>query len=189
MPRGGYRVGGGRPKGSGRKATSLVTAAVSANPADILVAPELPPIPPRNSTDPLDLTGISYLQRLVRDEGADVHRRDRAAGLLASIEFRSGKIPTGKKQQAEEAAKLAGWGTEWWGLLHDKNSPTFDPDGLPPDERAVWEAERRKRASKPTEPRQQGIDEILAAREKTLPPWRFSVPGERNDFSVPPDDE
>jgi hypothetical protein len=120
---------------------------------------------------------------------------------LASIEFRSGQIPTGKKAQAEEASRLAGYGTAWWGLLHDQDSPTFDPNGLTPEDRVKWDARQAKRrqesaASTPAqEPTRRTIDDVISERNARLSqddwgddlrfdPTPFSVPGERNP---PPD--
>jgi hypothetical protein len=74
------------------------------------------------------MTGVQYLKRLVNDPEVSDVRRDRAAGILASIEFRSGQT-VGKKAQAQIAAKWSGYGSDWWQLLHSD------------EERAALEAE------------------------------------------------
>lgn len=136
MPRGGLRVGSGRPAGS----------------KSVQSAPRPQSAPP--PLGPSAISGIEYLRRVVNDPDADPLRRDRAAAVLGSIEFRSGLVPVGKKAQAEENARLAGYGTSWWGLLHDQDAPGFDPDGLPPAERAKWDAEQQSKRAKQDKPPQ-----------------------------------
>jgi hypothetical protein len=142
--RGGYRPGAGRPRKSP-------------------VKPESPAaVPPKGGYD-----GIGWLTRVVNDPTADPARRDRAAAVLAGIEGRRGQ-PPGKKVLAEQASKLAGWKTSWWGLLHDTDAPDFDPDGLPDHERKVWDETHRQAAPKPGEPARRAFDQILSEREDRL---------------------
>lgn len=178
MTKGGYRAGAGRPPGRGRKASGAASV-------------------PYPRTGP-DLTGIEYLQALVNDESAEPIRRDRAAGLLASIEFRSGQVPTGKRARAQQDAAKAGWLTEWYGLLHDVDAPDFDPNGLPEAERAAWYNRRQEKPTpspKPAdaakaEPKADEDDKwrrYLGDDELDFGPMR--LPGERPDARLPPDDE
>jgi hypothetical protein len=115
------------------------------------------------SAAPTDLTGTQYLRLLINDAGADALRRDRAAAVLAGIENRRDLKP-GKKAVAEEGARLAGWKTEWWRLLNDWDAPDFNPDGLTPADRAVWDAKQR---AKPA--RQDNAPK--AAEHSGLPEW------------------
>jgi hypothetical protein len=178
MPRGGYRPGAGRP----RK----------------VMEPQGLPLPTpagyrRNSVEPVELTGIEYLKRLVNDMTADPARRDRAAGVLASIEFRSGKVATGKKVLREEAAQRAGWGTEWYALLHDPSESHFDPNGLTPEDRAEYE---RNRAKSPPRKDNTNWDRYLRdADEPKATDWTDPATGlsdlqfNPRGYPYPPDDE
>jgi hypothetical protein len=122
MPRGGFRPGSGRRKGSLNNATL--------------------------ARMPTNLSGTAYLRLVVNDAGADVLRRDRAAAVLAGIENRRDLKP-GKKELAQEGARLAGWGTSWWRLLNDWDASDFNPDGLTPEDRAEWDAKQRAKRAQP----------------------------------------
>jgi phage terminase small subunit len=173
MPKGGFRPGAGRPRG----------------PNSPLNNPPMPRVrvaPPvrRNSTEPMEvLSGTQWLQRTVNDPDADLTRRDKAAVVLATIENRKDLKP-GKKEQAASAAKLAGYGTHWWAVLHDQDSDTFDPDGLTPEDRLKWDALHAKRQEQPSDPtkpserRLPGIEDALRDNQQDAYPFR--VPGERN---------
>jgi len=155
--RGGYRPGSGRPRKS-----PFVTAK-DVRPEDA-VPEEVPP--------PGGYTGVTWLMAVVNNERAAPERRDKAAAVLVGIEARRVQ-PPGKKLQAEQNAKLAGWQTHWWPLLNDTEAPDFDPDGLIPEDRAAWEAKRAKRqAEQPKraepEPTRRSWDELLGERERRL---------------------
>ena len=90
MPKGGYRAGAGRPRGS----------------ATVRLHPKAQQAP-----DPLD-----YLLGVMRDPEADPARRDRAA--IAALPFVHARADAGgKKAAAEAAARHAEAGTEWESLL------------------------------------------------------------------------
>ena len=121
-----------------------------------------------------DVTAMEHLQSVLNDPDASPSRKDRVAVSLLNVLIRQGGVS--KKVTDEERARSIDLGTEWEKLLRRDRPTAMEPE--------VQAAERRK----PQKP-DRGIDDILAEREKALPPWRFSVPGERNDRNVPPDDE
>lgn len=89
MPRGGYRPGGGRPKGSKNKRT---IAAEAAQP----VAPE-----PTEERTPLE-----YMLAVMNDPTASPERRDRMAIAAASFVHKRGEeITPGKRAQAQQGAR------------------------------------------------------------------------------------
>jgi hypothetical protein len=67
MPRGGYRPGAGRPKGSKNRPKSATTA----------TWPNIRRLAAAGGETPLD-----YAWRVLQDEAADPHRRDAMAALL-----------------------------------------------------------------------------------------------------------
>ncbi len=106
MPRGGARVGAGRPKGSSKKAqtakstckTSAASAKDTPTPSADLPGPEL------TATTPLD-----YMLAVMGNPHADPGRRDRMA--VAAAPYLHGKLGEGgKKDRAQDAAKAAGGG-------------------------------------------------------------------------------
>src|SRR3954464_11698633 len=131
MPKGGYRAAAGRPPGPLLKRTA-----------------GRPPGSRNKKTLaklPTNMSGIEYLHAVVNDKEADVTRRDRAAGILASIEARRGIAP-GKKQQAALEAQWSGYGTDWWDILHrDGEVPSSSPPlSLEPEIRAKALAEQQR---------------------------------------------
>lgn len=99
MPRGGYRAGAGRPKSAkSPKALAKVLA-----PADVKSAAR------KSKMNPLD-----YMLEVMNDPAADDTRRDRMAIAAAPfVHVKPGDKPLGKKEAANEAAQVAGSGTEW----------------------------------------------------------------------------
>ena len=90
MARGGYRVGAGRPKGTGKGRTAET----------LTEARKLP---------------LEYMLDVMNDPEADQVRRDRMAIAAAPfVHARGVEEPAkGKKQQANAAAQGAHQGTEW----------------------------------------------------------------------------
>jgi hypothetical protein len=158
--------------------------------------------PRRNTAQPLgEMSGIAWLKFVINDPDASLQRKDRCAQILAGIEARKADQP-GKKVMAQEAAKLAGWGTHWWRLLHDEDAPDFDPNGLPEDEREEWLARQAKKRQDDRQKsvEQHSLDEILKGRYDKPPGNGLSQQddgGWGNDldfrpsgvFLKPPDDE
>jgi len=109
VPRGGFRPGAGRPKGSGKIAPGSVRPCAS----DLIRARR---------------TAQQYLDDLLNDETADSQRRDRAAQVLLSVQARApvaaGKQsfvpPAGRKELEQLKAKWAGFGGVWWDLLRSE---------------------------------------------------------------------
>jgi hypothetical protein len=104
MPRGGARIGAGRPKGSVRTR--------------------------RGDTVPFgpDVLPIDYLLNVMRDPTAEPARRDRAASaLLPYIHSRQAEAYVGRKAQAERDARTAGRGTSWEPLLRQVETTPGTP--------------------------------------------------------------
>ena len=99
MPRGGYRPGSGRPKGSGSGRNTIVPVAPVGAPAQAhatLLAIG-------------DKTPLKYLLDVMNDPDADDLRRDRAAGIAAAfVHAKAGEV--GKKGERQQAADRAGKG-------------------------------------------------------------------------------
>jgi hypothetical protein len=90
--------------------------------------------------------------------------------LLAGIEARK-SVALGKKEQAEQAAEWAGWGTSWWNLLHkEDHSPKYPP----PDDvqEKMRNAEMESRGAIGAV--QKDAPETPAHREPEVPPKSFS---------------
>jgi hypothetical protein len=104
MPRGGIRAGAGRPPGS----THLTKLAV-----------------------PADCDPLQFLLRVMRCEAADIGLRLKAAAaLLPYVHARRAEVVMGRREQAQEAARTAGVGTEWGtDLLYQ---PATAPQGAKP---------------------------------------------------------
>lgn len=104
MPRGGYRPGAGRPKGSGNKSKEPKKALpgpdkkTKAKPETVEVAVELL-IPLADDATPLD-----YMLQVMRDPHADPERRDRMA-LGAAPYMHGRKAPSTKKDEAAAKAQ------------------------------------------------------------------------------------
>jgi hypothetical protein len=97
MPRGGYRPGAGRPKGSGKATTSAKV------PAEV-----------KREARGARLTPLDYMLAVMNDDDVDPMRRDRMAIAAAPfVHAKPGDAPQGKKAAAEEAAQTAGQGSEW----------------------------------------------------------------------------
>jgi hypothetical protein len=102
MPRGGHRIGAGRPAGSKAGAKALE---------------------PDRGADPL-----SYMLSVMRDVSVTPLRRDKMA--IAAAPFCHAKaVEVGKKQAAEENARTSHLGTRWQHLLErDDGYPPAEPD-------------------------------------------------------------
>jgi len=107
MARGGYRPGAGRPK----SAKTPKALAREKAPADVKRAAR------KSGLSPLD-----YMLAVMNDEGADAARRDRMAVAAATyVHAKPGDTSKGKKEEAEEASRTAGAGTDWG---NDLGAPT-----------------------------------------------------------------
>lgn len=96
MPRGGYKPGGGRPRGSKSDAFRDL-------PADIQSAAF------KSGLSPLD-----FLLSVMCDDEQALDVRIRVAGLaLPYVHPKPAEVMKGKKEAAEAAAETAGHGTEW----------------------------------------------------------------------------
>ena len=99
MPRGGYRPGAGRPRGSKNRTTLGVM-----------------PQQVQTAARELQLDPLTYMLSVMNDPAADPARRDRMAIAAAPYAHpRAGDV--GKKERAEAAALEAGNGTDWDDLL------------------------------------------------------------------------
>ncbi len=95
MPKGGYKPGGGRPKGV-KNSTGVPPKKIVAEAYDAGLTPK------------------DYMLRVMRDPDADKARRDRMAIAVAPyVHERPGEATPGKKEARDNAAKTAGQGTEW----------------------------------------------------------------------------
>jgi phage terminase small subunit len=94
MPRGGYRPGAGRPKGSGNASKSEADSDGGESPTW-----ELP---------------VAYMLRVMNDPTTDAARRDRLAIALAPYLHRK----QGERGAREIRADVAEEGTDWDGLLN-----------------------------------------------------------------------
>lgn len=93
MPRGGYRPGAGRPKGSG-KAKPIEKERLPADVARAAKASELSP--------------LDYMLQVMNDQDADDARRDRMAIAAAPfVHAKPGDVAKGKKEERQEAAEKA----------------------------------------------------------------------------------
>lgn len=115
MPRGGFRPGAGRPKGSKSKPKAPKKAAAAlrrvALPPPPKVAAEAPA---RVEPAIADEAPLDYMLRIMRDPEADPARRDRMAALAAPyVHARAADKAPGKKQQRKDAAAGAGAGSGW----------------------------------------------------------------------------
>jgi len=92
MPRGGFRPGAGRKKGSTKEAVAEVS------PASI-----------KREAKAAKLSPLEYMLRVMNDDAADEARRDRMAQAAAPyVHAKPGDAVKGKKEQAqEEAEKVA----------------------------------------------------------------------------------
>ena len=96
MAPGGFRPNAGRPKGG--KETSRTIG----------------PIDVRLAARRADVTPLEYMLAVMNDAAADDARRDRMAIAAAPYAHpRADAKAPGKKDQATEAARTAGDGTEW----------------------------------------------------------------------------
>jgi phage terminase small subunit len=100
MPRGGYRPGAGRPRGSRTARPDLQLVESPFGSFDALVQPRSP------ESD--DLSPMQFLLRVMRDPNEMSERRDRAAALLLPYMHsrRAGKSK--KEAEAERARKRSG---------------------------------------------------------------------------------
>ena len=105
MPRGGPRPGSGRPKGSGKKANTVL---IAPKPSDDAVATVAALI--GNG----QMTPLEYMLGVINDPAADPARRDRLA--MAAAPFcheRMADRVIGKKEVAQAKAASAGANSEW----------------------------------------------------------------------------
>jgi len=104
MPRGGARIGAGRPKASGKKKPSQapVTQALAGGQGTVAEHPAavLPKTESRNveiKENPLD-----YMLRVINDPAIDAGRRDRMA--VAAAPYVHGKVGEGGKREKVQAS-------------------------------------------------------------------------------------
>jgi hypothetical protein len=102
MPKGGFRPGGGRPRG-----------VKDSRPRKTRKTKATPVVEAKGGSE----TGLDYLRRVMNDVTVDAARRDRCALAVAAIENRWQR-PMSKRDQAEEGAKVAARGTDWERLLN-----------------------------------------------------------------------
>lgn len=109
MPRGGYRVGAGRPVGTGcRKKSKKQPVQRKVIPLVEMPAEEVAKVL-ASGQSPLE-----YMLRVMRNGDADQARRDRMAMAAAPYcHARAADAKLGKKEQAEADAKTAGQETGW----------------------------------------------------------------------------
>jgi hypothetical protein len=99
MARGGYRPGAGRPK----SAKTPAALAREKAPADVKRAAR------KSGLSPLD-----YMLAVMNDTEADDARRDRMAVVAAGyVHAKPSDAPKGKKEEAADASRTAGAGTDW----------------------------------------------------------------------------
>jgi hypothetical protein len=167
---GGYRPGAGRPKGSKNKPKLRPKYEPTYAPPSII--PDAPTVI-TVQTPQKYVSGTEWLRQVVNDPNADVVRKDRAAGILAGIEARK-SVALGKKEQAEQAADWAGWGTDWWKMLHREN---HTPKYPPPDDVQELMREAEMKASQ-----ERSEDSSPVAPVETKPPAKPSQPIYRGDI-------
>ena len=103
MPRGGYRPGAGRPKGSKTVAKLAKVIGSDPNAADVETLA-------RTS----GLTPLEYMLTVMRDETQDPDRRlSMAIAAAPYVHAKPGETLKGKKAAAQFAALTAGQGTAW----------------------------------------------------------------------------
>jgi hypothetical protein len=103
--KGGYKPGGGRPKGTTKLAQAVKTVLVPAG-----EAVGMPPSPDGNPR----LTPLEYMLGVINDPAADSARRDRLAIAAAPfVHERVADAVVGKKQKLQAEAVNAGAGSEW----------------------------------------------------------------------------
>ena len=109
MPRGGFRPGAGRKRGSKTLPEYAQPAPKGASvPSDVMIAARAAQMSP-----------LDYMLAVMRDPEADPIRRDRMAQAAAPfVHVKPGDSPQGKKEQAAHAARTAERGTEWEDLLN-----------------------------------------------------------------------
>ncbi len=98
MARGGFRPGAGRPKG----VKTAKDEARAAPPRDVVKAARK-----------LRLSPLDYMLAVMNDEEAESSRRDRMAVAAAPFVHARPAEGKGKKEEAADAAKRAGAGSEW----------------------------------------------------------------------------
>jgi phage terminase small subunit len=115
MPRGGARVGAGRPKNPGppkKRVRTRVKAAAKVKPA-VPVVPEAKPdpvvTPPAPVGDHEDLLPLAYMLEVMNDPSADARRRDTMA-VAAAPYLHPKQGEAGKKDQRNDKAKSASAG-------------------------------------------------------------------------------
>lgn len=99
MAKTGYRPGAGRPKGS----KTAKAKPLDKLPADIRSAAR------KSGVSPLD-----FMLAVMNDEEQDLNMRARMAIAAAPfVHAKPSDAPKGKKEEAEEASRTAGAGTDW----------------------------------------------------------------------------
>lgn len=106
MPRGGARVGAGRPKGGGKKGQPAKSASKTA----AALAKDMPaPAADQSKPELTASTPLDYMLAVMANPAADPGRRDRMA--VAAAPYLHSKVGEGgKKDRAQDAAKVAGGG-------------------------------------------------------------------------------
>lgn len=101
MSTGGYKPGGGRPKGSKDAVKRTRRWKVKPKP-EVVTPPEL------GDADPIDSTPLDYMLSVMNDPNADAARRDRMA--IAAAPFmhpRKEPVGQGKREAAQAKAEAA----------------------------------------------------------------------------------
>lgn len=111
MARGGYRVGAGRPKGSGKGKARPQHAAPQARPA--VAAPDASVSTSETIAQARKLP-LAYMLDVMNDPEVDQARRDRMAIAAAPfVHRRAAEEEKGKKEQRQAEAATAQTGTDW----------------------------------------------------------------------------
>lgn len=102
--------GGSRP-GAGRKPRAVAAIIAADNPKRIAKVAKS-----------VGLTPLEYMLGVMNDTESDPARRDRMAQAAAPfVHTKPGDAPKGKKEEAEDASRTAGAGTDWG---NDLGAPT-----------------------------------------------------------------
>lgn len=108
--KGGYRPGGGRPKGSkDKKPRKRRSDAGKPKAIATQKQPKLPPDVQQEAADE-NLSPLDYMLKIMRDRNQPADRRDRMAQLAAPFVHPRAGESKGKKEEKADRAKAAGSG-------------------------------------------------------------------------------
>lgn len=109
MPRGGYRPGAGRPKGSASGSRAPAKPKAERKPAPVTIHDEGAAMPAAADMEQVERSPLEYMLAVMNDITADGTRRDRMAVAAAPfVHMKKGE--GGKKDERGEAAKAAATG-------------------------------------------------------------------------------